>query len=464
MSHNAAGKEVKPDHEDVLERYGSFCMGVWSDGGVRVCEDTQLMEEAERVVLTRGEETHNFTLLPFYSIVNHLINNIYTTDNNTNTNNKHLININADNNTNHTSTIPSTSTSILHRLTKAFEILELLCINLFLFPWKKEFKTLKKFNAYFVYYINAVLPPQTTRCVLHHIGYDSQTHTEYRLSHSADPNRAKAMGLELFLARVECERLIQRISQKSDAECLQIIQSLVSAETLQEEPELHTAPNGVLEEDGTHNFLFPPETSLTPPDQEKSERETLEHEAFLSDDKSILEMQKDYPDLAFRQRPIFKSSSTKLKRSRGRDLKLGPKTPHAEPALKPCSSEEQQLCVESSSHTPGFTHAADASVTDLVEMMDKLKLKDFPGEEPLKCPVEETNQTVPILCCPSHRSVFSTASDPLQQHHVITEPPQSFYIPDRVSGSAAAPPAERQENPSSRAGAQPDLHNALEIL
>lgn len=296
----------------------------------------------------------------------------------------------------------------------------------------------------------------------------------------------------MFLAQVECEHLIQMTSQTSHAECLRIIQNRGSVTTRQEEPELDNAPSGVcvLEEDGAcrDDFLLHSEPSLKPLDQEMNERENSEHGAFLSEDKSILEMQKDYPDLTFRQRPIFKSSSVKLKHSGGRDPKLnrdmsGPRsitlhTDAPEPALEPRSSEEQQLRVGAVSHTPGFKSADDASVTDLAEMMDKLKLKEFPCEEPLKCPVEETaqcekNETIPILCSPSRESLCSIAgcgscsvSDRLHQSRGITEPPQSFYIPNRMSGSAVAPPVEREENihPSSRAGAESGLHHTLEIL
>lgn len=297
------------------------------------------------------------------------------------------------------------------------------------------------------------------------------------------------MGFELFLARIECEHLIRITSQKSYAECLQIIQNLGSAAALQEESELDNAPNGGLEEDGAHrdNVLLNPEPSLKPLDLEVNKCQTPEHGSFLSDDKSILELQKDYPDLAFRQRPIFKRAPAK--RSGGRDTKSGRESsglrsaaPHAEapePSPEAHPSEEQQLRVGAASHALGSKRGDDATLTDLAEMMDKLELKEIPGEEPLKRPVEETspcekNETIPILCSPSHQSVCSVAGcggcsapERLQQHRSITEPPQSFYIPNRVSGSAAAPPAEHEENkhPCSRAGAELVLqhHNALQI-
>ncbi|XP_053348404.1 uncharacterized protein si:ch211-189a15.5 [Clarias gariepinus] len=480
MTNVSGGETAKVGHQDVLERYVSFYSRVWSEGGVRVCEDTQLMEQAGQVLVTPGRAAHTFTLLPFYPT---LIDIISTTSSTSNASTSNASTSNAS--TSNAST--SNATTVLQRLSKAFEVLELFCINLFLFPWRKEIKTLKKFTGHFVYYIKAILPLQTIRTVLHHIGYDSETDTEYQLSENADPNRAKEMGFELLLARIECEHLINITSQTSDAEALEIIQKQCSAPALQEEPDLDHSPNGVLEEDraSRDDFLLNPELCLKSSDLDMNECQTSRHGSFLSEDKSILEMQKDYPDLAFRQRPIFKSSSTRVRRSGVRDMKSGRETsgpltitlhPEApQPSVEPRSSEEQPQLVGAASHTPGLKCGDDTPVSDLADRMDKLKLKEFPGEEPLKCPVEETAQcekieTIPILCSPSHESVCSItgcgscfASDRLQQHHGITEPPQSFYIPNRVSGSAPAPPAEHDENNDPCSRADPVLHHTLEL-
>lgn len=280
------------------------------------------------------------------------------------------------------------------------------------------------------------MPLQTTRNVLHHIGYDSETHTEYKLSGNLDPNQAKEMGFQLFLARIECDHLIQITSQTSHVEGLEIIRNRGSAATGQEEPELGGVPNGVLEEDGARGDEEP---SLKPLNMEVSESQNPERETFLSEDKSILEMQKDYPDLAFRQRPIFKSWSVRVKRSGGRDAKFsqetnGPRsitlhTKTPEPAGEPRTSEEEPLHVGAASHTPGLTHADGISVTDLTQMMmDKLQLKECSAEEPLKCPVEET-----VPC------------------------DKSIIIPKHMSVSAPTPPQqENRHHPSSRAEADPN--------
>ncbi|KAF5889278.1 spermatogenesis-associated protein 2-like, partial [Clarias magur] len=128
MTNISGGETAKAGHQDVLERYVSFYSRVWSEGGVRVCEDTQLMEQARQVLLTPGQEAHTFTLLPFYPTVIDIISSASTPSSTSNT----------------TSSTSSTSiSSVLQHLSKAFEVLELFCINLFLFPWRKEIKILK---------------------------------------------------------------------------------------------------------------------------------------------------------------------------------------------------------------------------------------------------------------------------------------------------------------------------------
>ncbi|KAI5630231.1 hypothetical protein C0J50_10306 [Silurus asotus] len=459
----AEGEGAKTGREDVLERYVTFYSRPWSEGRMKVCKDAQLMDQARQVVFTQCEAAHTFTLLPFYPTVIDIINT------NTNTN--------------------ISPTSVLQRLSKAFEVLELFCVNLFLFPWKKEFKTLKKFTGHFVYYIKAVLPLQTTWSILQSIGYDSETDTEYKISDSPDPKQAKEMGFELFLARIECEHLIQITSQTSYAECLEIIKKRHSAVTPQEEPELNNTPNGVLEEDGEPktNLLLNPEPSLKPVDQEINQHQTSERGSFLSEDKSILEMQKDYPDLTFRQRPIFKTSSARGKHPQEKDMKLSREMSSSQSitkntevskfALEPNSSVEKQLHIGAVSHISGINHNEDGSLGDLAEKMDKLKLIEFPGEEPLKCPIEETaqgdkNEKIPILCSPSHESICNitdcsscSSSEQLQQHHNITEPPQSFYIPNCVSNPSIVPHVEHEENNyvCCKAGADPVLHHTPEI-
>ncbi|KAL6036230.1 hypothetical protein STEG23_023966 [Scotinomys teguina] len=55
------------------------------------------------------------------------------------------------------SSLHSLSSSSLSALHCAFSMLETLAINLFLLPWKKEFRSIKTYTGPFVYYVKSTL-------------------------------------------------------------------------------------------------------------------------------------------------------------------------------------------------------------------------------------------------------------------------------------------------------------------
>ncbi|XP_067904303.1 spermatogenesis-associated protein 2 [Heterodontus francisci] len=103
-------------------------------------------------------------------------------------------------------------TSSLSALLTAFGILETFCTNLFLYPWKKEFKTIKTFTGHFVYYIKSALCDDDIWNILYHIGYYHEKEM-YELKNKVNTNRVKLMSFELFLAGIECENLLEICSQ-----------------------------------------------------------------------------------------------------------------------------------------------------------------------------------------------------------------------------------------------------------
>ncbi|XP_053552858.1 uncharacterized protein LOC128641240 [Bombina bombina] len=112
-------------------------------------------------------------------------------------------------------------TEELRKLIKGFEILELVCVHLFLFPWRKEIRTLKTFTGNFVYFVQPVIPEKIVSEILHRVGYREVTQTEYIIREAINKEEAKQVAFELFLARVQCEEIIQQISEhKSD--CVKI--------------------------------------------------------------------------------------------------------------------------------------------------------------------------------------------------------------------------------------------------
>lgn len=103
-------------------------------------------------------------------------------------------------------------TSSLSAILTAFGILETFCVNLFLYPWKKEFKTIKTFTGHFVYYIKSAMCEDDVWNILSFIGYHYEKET-YELKNKVNTNHVKFISFELFLAGIECENLLEIYSQ-----------------------------------------------------------------------------------------------------------------------------------------------------------------------------------------------------------------------------------------------------------
>ncbi|KAM7101634.1 uncharacterized protein J5F26_009072 [Ciconia maguari] len=104
--------------------------------------------------------------------------------------------------------------SVLRGLLKALEVLELLCVNLLLSPWRKEIRSLKTFTGNFVYYIQSVLPDDIVKTVLEKIGYIATTATEFSLVKKRNNEETKQTAFEIFLARIECETILEMTNEE----------------------------------------------------------------------------------------------------------------------------------------------------------------------------------------------------------------------------------------------------------
>ncbi|XP_036399079.1 uncharacterized protein LOC118787648 [Megalops cyprinoides] len=306
------GEETQSARKDVFGDYLNYYEQVWPQGDLKLCKDARVTKKAKCVLLAERSPEARFTAFDFYRTATECMRK----------GRKEWRNV-------------------LSQLIKATELLEMLCVNLFLFPWKKEIRTLKTFTGPFVYRIQPVLPHSVTRAILEKIGYHPETETEYKLSKSADSDGAVRMGFELFLARQECEYLLEIMGQRGPSECLEIFQQR-SSQSLPVE-----ATAGGAEDSGTENVLVPTESedltsdgcSLLDPGAPLTEEcqaspgtagsggqdleqmpQILEFQAsesvhvprihpasrrLISEDKSLMEMRESYPDLAFRRRPIF---------------------------------------------------------------------------------------------------------------------------------------------------------------
>uniref|UniRef100_A0A8C4U0S9 Spermatogenesis-associated protein 2 PUB-like domain-containing protein n=1 Tax=Falco tinnunculus TaxID=100819 RepID=A0A8C4U0S9_FALTI len=119
---------------------------------------------------------------------------------------------------------------VLRDLLKALEVLELLCINLLLSPWRKEIRSLKTFTGNFVYCIQSVLPDDIVKTVLEKIGYIATTATEFSLVKKRNNEETKQTAFEMFLARIECETILEMTNEEKHSNL---------EKTLQKQTQMH---------------------------------------------------------------------------------------------------------------------------------------------------------------------------------------------------------------------------------
>ncbi|XP_012680240.2 uncharacterized protein LOC105897807 [Clupea harengus] len=513
---NSIGDQTPPERREVFDDYLKYYDQVWQHGNVKVCKERQVTEKAKYVLLSESNPEERFTTFDFYHTALECVS-LGVRD----------------------------CRGIFNVFIKAAEVLETLCVNLFLFPWKKEIKTIKTFTGPFVYCVQPVLPNNVVRGILESIGYHPESDTEYRLTQGtdqgADHDRAKTMGFELFLARMECEYLLEVMGQRAHEECLEILQRRAaplghsdSRATAEEEPPRSESSGAGKDDDGglrsetsgagndddglrvdsagvdAEDQPLPDVLPLADPavaqaqdpsegsvgaagGQERHQPLQLEAEGVLgipgpsgrhsagsdmSEYGSIQEMRKNYPDLAIRQKPIFRNNrggsypmpGTKA-RGRLRDdgdaltarsyahtsdlsgpqsfsvhteslapaATVAPGNPLPKPSLPDDIREPQPLVASSSpasmiqyrdtavqsavhrSAQEGVVSSPD-QLLELSKRISQLCVSEMSVDEPLKYPIEETAQVQPPCtgchdCHDCHRPTAAAAAV------VVTAPP-----------------------------------------
>ncbi|KAK2848622.1 hypothetical protein Q5P01_008456 [Channa striata] len=213
----------------------------------------------------------------------------------------------------------------LWAVVKATELLETLCVNLFLQPWKKEIRTVKTFTGSFVYHLLPVLSSSAIKSVLASIGYLPHTDTpsEFRLSEDANPDRAMQVGFELLLARVQCLNLLELLEkdQLGPQECLDFLQRKMiptkPREPVEKETTLEPKEEGTKKDETDKkevSLYLEPRLALPPqPKPWRCDQNSV--------DQSIMEMQRNYPDLAIRGRPLVSDKPHQANSSRSSSSK-----------------------------------------------------------------------------------------------------------------------------------------------
>ncbi|XP_030011060.1 uncharacterized protein LOC115433735 [Sphaeramia orbicularis] len=282
-----AGDQVEVSRQDVYEDYVNNYLHLCTEA--RPCRDDRLLSRATQVVVRDPEPAQTYTLFPFYQVVME-----------------------------NSAALRRDCKKHLSTVIKATELLETLCINLYLQPWRKEIRTVKTFTGPFVYCLMPVFSTSTIQSVLASIGYLPQTNvsppSEYRLSEDANPDRALQMGFELLLARVQCLYLLKLLDQDQlrPQEWIEALQMKSkehtenkTTEPMEEEQKKKEEEEKEEEEDTQRkqvSMSLDPKPAVNP--KPKPRRSHL-----YNVDQSLMEMHRNYPDLSIRGRPVLQDKA-----------------------------------------------------------------------------------------------------------------------------------------------------------
>uniref|UniRef100_W5M557 Spermatogenesis-associated protein 2 PUB-like domain-containing protein n=1 Tax=Lepisosteus oculatus TaxID=7918 RepID=W5M557_LEPOC len=101
----------------------------------------------------------------------------------------------------------------LERLVKGFEVLELAAINLFLCPWRQEFKMIKTFSGVYTHYLKPAFPEQTLLELFQKLGYRPRDRHQLEMGRQPPAEALLQLACGFFAARCESALLLAAASQ-----------------------------------------------------------------------------------------------------------------------------------------------------------------------------------------------------------------------------------------------------------
>ncbi|XP_028286690.1 spermatogenesis associated 2-like [Parambassis ranga] len=109
----------------------------------------------------------------------------------------------------------------LRGLAKAFEVLEQAALNLYLGPWRQEYKVIKMHSGTFTHYITPVLSMPQILTVFSLLGYQASSSQPEQLCldpprvSPACPDDLLRLACAFFVARCECRLLLEALGKRS---------------------------------------------------------------------------------------------------------------------------------------------------------------------------------------------------------------------------------------------------------
>eukprot|EP00079_Xenopus_tropicalis_P023640 XP_012816093.1 PREDICTED: uncharacterized protein LOC100145743 isoform X1 [Xenopus tropicalis] len=341
--------------------------------------------------------------------------------------------------------------SVLRGLMKGFAILELICVNLFLYPWRKEIRTLKKFTGNFVYFVAPVIPEHMVTQILQRVGYTVVTETEYICGGIVNSEEAKQTAFELFLCRTQCE-ILKRLIQEGRMDRVQLFVNYEDSGEIKAEPDhekvLQTSAGKV--ETTELDFNHTEDKTVMPSDSKTHKDFSSDSVYFYSNCAESAEFLNQYSDLILAQEPILpkhiKQSCTKTKEksidrlvkpvceeSNTSDILTQVKRSNAFHIDPNHITASRQVVQETVTDSGSESNEIITCTQDLTKkesnhperLVNKLKLENmideslaYPIEETLPPNVESASSNETKNCSPNTYSMSQ-----------IREPPSSTYIP-----------------------------------
>ncbi|KAK3570380.1 hypothetical protein QTP86_019259 [Hemibagrus guttatus] len=108
----------------------------------------------------------------------------------------------------------------LKSLVKAFEVLELAALNLYLCPWRKEYKVVKMFSGMFTHCVKPALTAQQAKELFALLGYQPGGSNMEELILTAKPVHSHTLlqlAYAFFTARIECQMLLTTVATMDDS-------------------------------------------------------------------------------------------------------------------------------------------------------------------------------------------------------------------------------------------------------
>ncbi|XP_067276366.1 spermatogenesis associated 2-like [Pseudorasbora parva] len=103
----------------------------------------------------------------------------------------------------------------LEKLSKAFEVLELAALNLYVFPWRREYRLVKMFSGMFTHLIKPALTLQQAKELFGLLGYQPSSPNEDEeltlTSKLAPTDFLLSLACGFFTARMECQLLLSAL-------------------------------------------------------------------------------------------------------------------------------------------------------------------------------------------------------------------------------------------------------------